>query len=182
MDPEFSRIFRVEHLGKGEAVVEIEATPGEAAALAKRYGILDVTRVRATVRLTAIARGDVAMDADFDATVVQRCVVTLDPVESRLQGSFSLVYLENASDGDEGLADVIDGNDPDPAEPIVDGQIDVGEAVAEQIALEIDPFPRAPGAEFTLPAAAGGAESVGDERPNPFAKLAILKDKLEQGD
>lgn len=177
--PEFSRLFRVEHLGKGgETVIEIEATPDEAAALAERYGVLDVTQVRATVRLTALARGDVSMEADFAAAVTQQCVVTLEPVESHVTGYFSLIFSENAEGSDVALPAVIDADDLDPAEPIVDGQIDLGEAVAEQIALEIDPFPRAPGAEFTQTGAVDGGEG----RPNPFAKLAILKDKLERGD
>lgn len=180
--PEFSRLVQADHLGKGETVREIEATEAEAAALARRYGVLDVGALRATVRLTPMRRGDVAVEGDFEATVTQRCVVTLVPVDSRVSGSFSLIFSHNAADSDEARVEIFEADDPEPAEPIVDGQFDIGEAVAEQVALEIDPFPRAPGAEFTPVEPEAGEEEGSAGRANPFAKLAILKDKLERGD
>jgi hypothetical protein len=62
------------------------------------------------------------------------------------------------SDGDE---------DPDdlPAEA---GAVDMGEALAQQLSLALDPYPRAPGAELPAEATDGGAHG-------PFAALAKLK-------
>jgi len=64
----------------------------------------------------------------------------------------------------------------DGPDPIEDGIIDVGEAVVEELALLIPPYPRVPGAEFNdiIEDADGG-----DDKPNPFAKLAALKKDLE---
>ena len=39
-------------------------------------------------------------------------------------------------------------DEDDPDEPIIDGIIDIGEVAAERLGLEINPFPRAPDAEF----------------------------------
>ncbi len=54
-------------------------------------------------------------------------------------------------------------------------EIDVGEAVAETLALNLDPWPRAPDAEAALRAA--GVKREGEEERGPFAALAGLKDK-----
>jgi hypothetical protein len=54
--------------------------------------------------------------------------------------------------------------------------VDVGEAVAETLLLNLDPYPRAPGAEEALKAA--GVKS--QEEAGPFAALAGLKDKLKK--
>ena len=54
-------------------------------------------------------------------------------------------------------------------EPIAAGEIDLGEAVAQQLAVSLDPYPRAPGATL---ASTGEAEAQ-----SPFAALAALKKK-----
>jgi hypothetical protein len=55
--------------------------------------------------------------------------------------------------------------------------IDVGEAVAETLALSLDPWPRSPDAEAILREA--GVKREGEEEKGPFAALASLKDKLK---
>ena len=53
-----------------------------------------------------------------------------------------------------------------PPEPVGPQGIDLGEAVAQQLAIALDPYPRAPGAALPEePRAAGG----------PFAALKSLK-------
>jgi len=54
--------------------------------------------------------------------------------------------------------------------------IDLGEAVAETLALSLDPYPRAPNAEEALKAA--GVKS--EEEAGPFAALAGLRDKMKK--
>jgi hypothetical protein len=66
--------------------------------------------------------------------------------------------------------------DLDPPDPIIGGVIDLGQVVAEQLVLALDPFPRAPGAAFDSPADAPAAE--GTPTPGPFAALAALRQKL----
>ena len=58
-------------------------------------------------------------------------------------------------------------------DPIVDGHVDLGEVVAETLALELDPYPRQPGEAF---AEVGDASEVPDPAPpSPFAVLTRLK-------
>ncbi len=69
---------------------------------------------------------------------MQTDVVTLDPVPGHVEDDFSLLF--------GGTPDDAAALDPDAelVEPLVDGHIDIGEAVAQQLSLAMDPYPRAP--------------------------------------
>ena len=60
-----------------------------------------------------------------------------------------------------------------PPEPLTGGSVDIGKAVTEQLALELDPFPRAPGARFE--GFVGSRRESCDDEGGPFAGLARLK-------
>ena len=62
---------------------------------------------------------------------------------------------------------VLDAEGDDPPETFEGDTIDLAEVWMEFLALAIDPFPRAPGAE--LP------ETADDPKPSPFAALAALR-------
>lgn len=176
--PEFSRPVRVEDLEAGESVVTIDANAGERAALAVRFGLMALDRLAAELRITATkgATPTVRVAGTFVAEATQACVITLEPVKARIESEFALTYGGAVPFVEEGEIELtLDGEDP--PEPIVNGVIDLGEAVAEHLALELDPFPRAPGAKFDgfssdSPASAGAGSASG-----PFAVLAKLKPK-----
>jgi hypothetical protein len=158
MKPEFSRPVAVGHLA-GPAERHIAAGEPERAALARRFGLLALDRLEADVRLEPLARG-VRLDASFSADVVQECVVTLEPVRNRVAENFTLVYGEPAQAGEL---------DPEAelVEPLEGEEIDIGEAVAQQLSLALDPYPHAPGASL-------GSDTA-PLRETPFAALANLK-------
>ena len=141
--PEFSRIAPLARLASNSAVYEIVANPAECAALARRFGLIAVERFAATVRLTGSAAG-VRLEAEIHAATVQQCGVTLEPFPSALDDRFFLLYRRAPPPA---LA-------LDPAaedfETLVGEEIDIGEAVAQQLSLALDPFPRAPGAEAAI--------------------------------
>lgn len=170
--PEFSRLIPVDRLSETEIVEEITATPEERAALARRFGLQDLDRLSATVRL---GRGDakslVRLSGHMVADVTQTCVVSLAPVKSHLDESFTQLYTLSAAPAAPREL-VIEATEEEPPEPIGPDGIDIGEAVAQQLALALDPYPRAPGA--VLPEAARPAkEEAGAE--GPFAALKALK-------
>ena len=175
--PEFSRLVPVDRLGEAEITEEISAEPGERAALARRFGLLSLDRLSATLRLErAGARNLVRIAGRLAAEVTQACVVTLEPVSARLEKDFTLLYdLDAAAQGEaEGAREVIvEPEAEEPPEPVGQHGIDLGEAVAQQLAIALDPYPRAPGA--ALPeeprAGAGGARAA----EGPFAALESLK-------
>jgi hypothetical protein len=55
----------------------------------------------------------------------------------------------------------------------VDGRIDLGEAVAQQLAIALDPYPRAPGAGLGPDGFTAGPGNTAGKQP--FAALAALK-------
>jgi uncharacterized metal-binding protein YceD (DUF177 family) len=155
---EFPRPVDLTRLGREEAVHEIAASEAERAALARRFGLLSLDRLEARVRLCRLAGGLVRLAAELEAHVVQECVVTLEPVPSRLEERFSLVYGAL----DETTEVVLDEAE-ETVEPLEGDRLDIGEAVAQQLSLVLDPYPRAPGASL--------AETPTSEPQSPFAAL-----------
>lgn len=173
--PEFSRPVAVDRLGAGETVLEVAAEPRELAALAERFRILAVDSLKARLRLRRIAgSGLIRLHGSLTARVVQSCVVTLEPVTQDVAEEFEMLFGESADPDDIDV--LVHYDEEDPPEPILHGAIDVGEAVAEHLALGLDPFPRRPDACFTLDADAEQAPEE-PEKPSPFAALAKLQRK-----
>lgn len=156
--PEFTRPIGTTRLGQDEMVIEIAATPDERAALARRFDLIALERLEACVRLRRVGGGLIRLVAAFSAEVVQECVVTLEPVASRLEDAFTVLFGAMP-----GTPEVMIDSEAEIIEPLDGDIIDVGETVAQQLSLVLDPFPRAPGA--TLPAEPAEPET-------PFAVLA----------
>ncbi len=160
--PEFSRPLPLGLVGPEGRREVLEADEAERVALARRFGIPAIEHLRAELRLWPEADGAVRAEGRVDAAVVQSCVVTLEPVSQRVDEPVALRLLpagrEPRDDPDEEADEVATER----------GVADLGEAVAEQLALALDPYPRAPGA--ALPAEAS------DPVEHPMAALAKLRD------
>jgi uncharacterized metal-binding protein YceD (DUF177 family) len=170
--PEFSRPVRVDALGAAPRQLRVEAEEGERVALARRFGLLALDRLAADLMLSR--RGnEVGMDGTLVARVTQACVATGAPLPAAVEAKFDLLFRpqpEPPADEEielgESELDVVFYDS---------GSIDVGEAVAETLALNLDPYPRAPGAERALKAA--GVKS--EEEAGSFGALAGLREKLK---
>ncbi len=181
LQSEFSHVVEVAQIGPAGVNARLKASPAQCAALAKRFGIPAVFSLEAEVRLeTAAEDGQFRLIGSLVADVEQACVVSLEPVEEHVEASFERLYAPpeaiqplqaTVDDGDE-EADWLDPDAVDPPDSIEDGRIDMGEAVAEELALSLDPYPRKPDAQFP----AGYRPDPEDEAvTNPFAALAKLK-------
>jgi uncharacterized metal-binding protein YceD (DUF177 family) len=174
---EFSRLIEVEALGTEAVERSIEATDAERAALVRRFGLLSLDRLAAQLVVQREAGRRVRVTGRFEAELQQRCVVSLLPVESRIADRFVTIY----SDDPAVAGEPIDWDDDEEIEPYGNGTIDLGEGVVQQLAVRIDPYPRAPGA--ALPegyAADGGLEDGPDGGPgevaeSPFDELSALR-------
>ena len=173
--PEFSRPIARERLGGRVIVEEISATSHERAALARRFGLLGFDLLRATAKIEPVdgTAGLLRLNGHLSAEVSQACVITLEPVASRVESAFTLLYsLEpGPAPAPVGVAAevVVDPEAEDPPEPLGPGGLDLGEAVAQQLAVALDPYPRAPGAAFEeVPGPTGVAR-------RGFAALEALK-------
>ena len=176
---EFSRPELVLDLEPEGRRVSIAADDAERAALAARFGLNGLDGLEADLILTPMRKGRaVRVEGEWRAVVRQTCVVTLAPLVDRLSETVTQVFAEDA-ETDSGEEIDIDAEEQDLPDLLVGNTIDLGELVAEQLALAIDPFPRADGAEFTPPQ---GAETAakgdgGEEKTSPFSVLAALKKK-----
>lgn len=144
--PEFSRWVDVSRLGHLAHDVEIEASESERAALAQRFGLAGLDRLRAT--LTIQRRGEdglIELKGGFAAKLRQFCVVTLETFAVEIDQPM-LLYFGDAVAVQGTVADPL--APLDDAEPLDRGGIDCGEAVAQQLAVALDPYPRAPGAKM----------------------------------
>lgn len=174
--PEFSRLLAVDGVPTAGRVYKIEAKPAECLALARRFGLPEIRSLAASVRVKPMAGGPMLRVAGrFTADLVQTCVVTLVPLDAHFEEAFEMTFGPGDAEGEDGEVD-FSFDDDDPFEPIVDGSIDIGEAVAEHLALALDPFPRAPGASFEL---LEDTPEQPEKRPSPFAALARLRQKKE---
>ena len=96
------------------------------------------------------------------ASLAQTCGITLEPLPLEIDAPFSLTLAEavEEEDADE-IVITLDDESPDLIE---NGQIDLGQYAVEQLALQLDPFPRKPGAEFVQP-----------PEPAEISPFAVLK-------
>jgi uncharacterized metal-binding protein YceD (DUF177 family) len=172
--PEFSRPVRIDTLGDAPRPVAIEAGPEERAALARRFGLVEIRRLEAEAKVMR-SGAELTAAGRMTAWVVQSCVASGEPVPAELDEPFQIVFRPLSSDGrpDEEM----ELNEAELDVVFYEGSaIDLGEAVAETLALALDPFPRAPGAAETLRAA--GVKS--EEEAGPFGALAGLRDKMKK--
>ncbi len=160
--PEFSRPVAAEGVPAEGARWEFTAAPEECRALARRFELLALHRLSLRARLRPLRGGLMRVEGQISAALVQSCVVTLKPVEGRIEESFVALYgpppRESEPAGREvaGREVVVAPEDEDPPEPIADGAIDLGELAAQQLALAMDPYPRAANADLASHAAATG--------------------------
>ncbi len=163
---EFSRPVEIHRLGDSELVHKISATAEELTALARRFDILAIDRLEAKVTLRRMRAG-LKLAGRLDADVVQACVATTEPVPATVSHDFTVIYgdITESADVEIGL------DDNDPVEPMPEGPLDIGEAVAQELALALDPYPRAAAAvvdqRWIEP-------ESGAKRANPFAALSKL--------
>jgi len=171
---EFPRQYRLDEIGSAERAITISASADECAALAQRFDLRAVTRLEAEATLSregaiVTARGRLIAD------VVQSCIATGDPVPASLTEPFLIRFTPESMTGEAEEIEL--SNEDCDSVFYAGGAIDMGEAVAESLALALDPFPRSPNADTALRAAG----VIGEDEAGPFGALRELRDKLSGG-
>ena len=138
------------------------------ARLAQALGAETLRKVRLVGEIVASGRHDWALRADLGATAVQACVVTAEPVTTRVEGVVERLYVRDLPEPTEAEAEI---PEDDRLEPL-GTTIDLGALLIEALALELPDYPRAPGASLPSDAPDEAPEA---SRPNPFAALAAQK-------
>ncbi|WP_293882314.1 DUF177 domain-containing protein [Sphingomonas sp.] len=169
--PEFSRRVPLDRIGSAAIAETIEADAGERAALAVRFGWSGIEALSAEMVLLERA-GGVDVAGHLRASLTQFCVVTGDPVPAVVDQKFRVRFVDAAvlASGEE---DEVELSESDLDVMAHDGgALDLGEAVAQTLALSVDPFPRAKAAAARLKEAGVVAED--EVEKGPFAGLKGL--------
>lgn len=172
--PEFSRIVDFRDLGDEGLRIELRATDDECARLARRFGLVAMADLSASVRLSRTSDQRVRLEASFQAEVTQTCVVSLEPVANRVAETLDIEF--ELGTGGAPKPDVTYDPSSD-REPLTGDSLDLGEVIAEELAVSLDPYPRKPGVAVEI--GSGGSGGRGRERPSggPFEALAALRRK-----
>jgi uncharacterized metal-binding protein YceD (DUF177 family) len=157
---------RFSEIARGPVQRRVSPDGPQLAALSKQLGLDALESLTAEVTVSPWLDG-AELRGRFTAQVVQTCGVTLEPLEQTLSGDFHLRLLPLGSPNLPAEDAVVDPEADDPPDAIEGDEIDIAHYVVEHLALEIDPFPRKPGAVFEPPAA--------EEEASPFAVLKRLR-------
>lgn len=174
--PPFTRLFDLAKLPQKGADVTLAPDRDERARIASWLNIESVEELGASVRLSRTASGRYLYRAHFEADVVQACVVTLEPVQSHLTGSFERSYQfapgagHSRPKGNASTAVALNHEDEDAPEVVDTSVVDIAAPVLEELSLALDPYPRRAGVAFAHP-----DESPETAPNNPFAILKTLK-------
>ena len=162
---EFSRPLDLRQVG--DKPVELEASAEERAAIARRFGLVAVERLRAT--LTLEPDGDaVNARGRLEAAIVQSCAVSSEDLPVTIDEPLALRFVPEGPVEEEEL----ELGEGDLDEIAFTGQaFDLGEAVAQSLALAIDPYATGPDAERVRKEVGLADEAAS----GPFAALAALK-------
>lgn len=167
MSSEFTRMVDVRFIDAEP--LHLEAGAAERAALAQRFGIVSIERLSAVVALEPVKQG-VAATGTLDAEVVQSCAVSAEDVPVAIREPVNLRFVPERAPARPDEEVELGAEDLDVIE-FSGNRFDLGEALAQTLALAIDPFLEGPGAEEFRKTAG----YFGEERESPFAALGKLK-------
>lgn len=166
---ELQRAISLAEIDRHAVRRRIEATPEEERALARRLGVEALSGLKAEI-VAVKRRGAIFVTGSFEAQIRQVCVVTLDPFTTILYGEIDEEFAESDDGGEPAELDI----DIETPEPLVGDVLDAGELVVQCLALEVDPHPRAPGADL---ASLDAPEPDAADPAHPFAALGKLQGK-----
>lgn len=153
--------------------LELTADDAERDAIAKRLGLECLARLEAHATLTRSGE-TVRARGRLVAALDQSCVITNDPVSSHVDEAFEVLFVPEPAGTCPDEEIELDEADCDTC--FHDGStIDLGSAIADSLALALDPYPRSAAADAALKDAGVMSES----EAGPFAALAKLKGRDE---
>ena len=141
--------------------------------LAADLGIRGIKKLAFLGEVRPDGTTDLVLEAHLGATVVQNCVVTMDPVTTRIEEPVVRHYI---ADFIEPEGDEVEMPEDDTAEPLPE-TLDLEEIMAEALALALPPWPRSDGVEpVEISVTEPGNTPLSDDDLRPFAALRALRD------
>ncbi|MFM5931542.1 MAG: YceD family protein [Novosphingobium sp.] len=164
---EFTRMIDPRHITA--APVSLVASPDECKALAARFGIVAVHSLEAEVSLEQDGPA-VSATGRLKASIVQSCAVSGEDLPVAVDEPIALRFVPDS--GQHNPDEEVELDEDELDEIAYSGsQFDLGEEVAQSLALAIDPYLTGPNAEE----ARRKAGIVDESASGPFAALAALK-------
>jgi uncharacterized metal-binding protein YceD (DUF177 family) len=164
----FAHDLRLDQIRDGDRL-ELVADEEERRSIAERLDLRRLDRLDAHVTLSP-AGPIVRAQGRIVAALEQSCVVSGEPVASHVDEPFALLFMPEPEDAGPDEEVELGGQDCDVV--FYDGAaIDLGSAIADTLALSIDPYPRSAAADAVL----REAGVLTEEQASPFAALAALK-------
>ncbi len=150
------------------ARIDLIAEEAERRAVAARLGLPAIARLEAHATLSR-AGDTVRAQGRVKAALTQSCVATGAAIAAHVDEAFEILFVPAPRQGAEEEVELA----ADECDTVFhDGSaIELGSAIADTLALALDPYPRSAGADAALKEA--GVLSEGEA--GPFAALAQLK-------
>ena len=166
MTDSFAHQLRLDQIRDGERI-DLKADDAERAAVSARLGLEAIERLDAHAVLSRSGRA-VRAQGRLAASLTQSCVVTREPVIAHIDEPFDIKFMPEPDSAEEEME--LGESDCDVV--FYDGaMIDLGGAIADTLALGLDPYPRSAVAEAALKEAGVMTEA----EASPFAILANLR-------
>lgn len=180
--PSEQSIFRLADLSQQRPTgFDIRPDADQRLHLAKELGFRSLRKLRFTGKLVASGKRNWALTALLGATIEQECVVTLQPVVTRLDGNVKrrFVPADDFIPDDEQIDEY--EMPSDESLELLSDEIDLFSVLREALAVEAPDYPRAPGATLnTSVFSEPGVAPMTDTDAKPFSGLAKLKEKLQK--
>lgn len=170
MNHAWDKPLRLQDVARGPVTLRLQPNEAQRAQIARDLRLQGLPVLTAEVTVKPWLDG-AEITGRLHAVVEQICGVTLDPFEQPVDGEIDARVVPagspHASTTDGGEVE-LDPEAPDPPDVLAGETVDVAAYVVEHLALEIDPFPRKPGATFDY--------TPPTTEESPFAALKKLKD------
>ena len=173
-----TRALRVADLSHN-AATPFDLRPDAAAlqGIARDLGLLALRKLSFQGTVSALGQHDWELQATLGATVVQPCVVTLEPVTTRIDVPVVRRFIRDFVKPDAPEAEMPEDDTIEPLGTFIDPE----QVMTESLALALPDYPRKEGADlehsrFAKP----GTTPMSDDEAKPFAGLAGLRDSLKK--
>lgn len=173
-----SELFDLGSINANGTVIRFVADARECQQVLDIIGIISLDRLEGEARIKPWHKTGFMIEGEVRASVVQECVVTLDPVTEEVVETFERTYIPEAEaeatreepDEDVEVDFILEAEDP--PEVLASPSINLLEIVAEHLALGLNPYPRKQGAEIDP---VWQTDDNEEQQPKPFDVLKQLK-------
>ncbi len=162
--------------------IDFDLSPGaeDRTKIAEDLDFQGIRKLRFEGKLVPDGKSDWVLTARLGATIIQSCVVTLDPVTTRIDTDIRRAYRADFKDPDTANEVEMPEDDTEEALPAT---LNLADVMIEALSIAAPDFPRADGVELeNTTFAAPGVAPLSDDDVKPFAGLQALKEKMDKKD